>query len=61
MTQALEKSEWLRRYKQTFIDVGCTEEFAVDCVGAPPFEEMSRDFEDDPEGAAQMEMSYWDE
>lgn len=61
MTQSLEKSEWLRRYRQAFIDVGCTEALADDCVGASPFEEVSECFEDDPEGAAQMEMSYWDE
>jgi hypothetical protein len=55
------ENEWLRRYKQAFKDTAnLTDAEAAECAGAVSFEEASRGFEDDPEGAAQMEMSYWD-
>ena len=33
---------------------------AKEMAEAIGFKEASSEFEDDPEGAAQMEMSYWD-
>ncbi len=54
------REEWLRRYKQRFIDVGrITDGHAQACAEAEPFEVLSDMFEDDPEGAADEEMSYW--
>jgi hypothetical protein len=38
---------------------GLIERIADDCVGAVTFEEASDGYEDDPEGAADGEMSYW--
>ncbi len=54
------ENEWLARYRQTFVDAGCSLEEAMDCAYASPYEEVSKYFEDDPEGAAQEEMSYWE-
>ncbi len=52
--------EWLTRYKQRFIDVaGLTPAQADDCSRAESFDVLSEMFEDDPEGAADEEMSYW--
>jgi hypothetical protein len=54
--------EWMRRYRQRFIDAAhVSDKVADDCAGAVPFEEASDGFEDDPEGAADEEMSYWTE
>jgi hypothetical protein len=52
--------EWLRRYRQRFLDVGLTPEAADACARAEPFDVLSEMFEDDPEGAADEEMSYWE-
>ena len=57
----IEKSEWLRRYKQQFLSVVLDDDKAQDCVDAVTFEEASDGYEDDPEGSADMEMSYWEE
>lgn len=55
------KEEWLKRYKQAFIDIADMPEIvADDMAGASAFEDASRGFEDDPEGAAQEELSYFD-
>jgi len=55
------QEEWMRRYRQTFMDVaGLSESEAKEMAEAIGFKEASSEFEDDPEGAAQMEMSYWD-
>lgn len=55
-----EETEWLRRYKARFIVVaGLTPEQAEACANAESFEVLSESFEDDPEGAADEEMSYW--
>ena len=57
----LSQDEWLRRYKQRFIDVvGMTQAHADECAEAESFEVLSEYFKDDPEGAADSEMSYWD-
>lgn len=55
------REEWLRRYQQRFVDVaGLSAEQAADVAATETFERLSEDYEDDPEGAADMEMSYWD-
>ena len=56
------REEWLGRYRQRLIGVaGLSEQHAQQCVEAGDgFEAMSDGYEDDPEGAADMEMSYWD-
>lgn len=54
------KEEWLERYKARFIKVAdITSEQAEECASADSFEVLSDGFEDDPEGAADSEMSYW--
>jgi hypothetical protein len=65
----MKKEEWLRRYRQRFIDridptnlkPGGLERIADDCVEAVSFEDASDFFELDPEGAADEEMSYWND
>ena len=52
--------EWLDRYKRRFIErAGLTEAQAQACADAEPFEVLSEMFEDEPEDAADEEMSYW--
>ena len=52
---------WLARYRQRFIDrAGLTPEQAEACARAEPFTVLAEGFEDDPEGAVDEEMSYWD-
>jgi hypothetical protein len=59
---SLSRDEWWARYKQRFIDrAGLTDAQAQGCVDAVSYEEVSDMFEDDPEGAADEEMSYWSE
>lgn len=59
----MDEAEWMRRYKQRFITVA---EMAPDVVDrmvnadGRPFAELAEGFEDDPEGAADEEMSYWE-
>ena len=54
------QSEWLDRYKRRIMErAGVPEKFADDCAHAEPFEVLSDMFEDDPEGAADEELSYW--
>lgn len=56
-----EQQEWLRRYADRIRSVtGMSEEFSWACARAETFEVLSDMFEDDPEGAADEEMSYWD-
>lgn len=56
-----EQQAWLARYKRRFMDVaGLTESQAAACANAESFTVLSEGFEDDPEGAADSEMSYWD-
>lgn len=59
---AITEREWLERYGQQFIRVlGISKKLADECVMAEDFGVLSEGYEDDPEGAADMEMSYWDE
>lgn len=58
----MEKEEWLARYKQRFIEqAGLTDRQAQACAEAETFEVLSEMFADDPEDAADEEMSYWSE
>ena len=53
-------AEWLERYKRRLIAVaGITERHAEQAARAEAFEVLSDGFVDDPEGAADSEMSYW--
>ena len=55
------KEEWLARYKKRFIErLGLTEAQAEKCAQAESVEVLSGNFADDPEGSADMEMSYWE-
>ena len=55
------RDEWLRRYEDRIVAVARVErKFAHAAATADTFEVLSEDYEDDPEGAADMEMSYWD-
>jgi hypothetical protein len=56
-----EQAEWLRRYAARIVErTGYTQEFGDLCARAESFEVLSDMFEDDPEGAADEEMSYWE-
>jgi hypothetical protein len=58
---AINRDEWLQRYQQRFMkEAGVNAEQARQCSEAEPFEVLSDGFEDDPEGAADSEMSYWE-
>lgn len=57
----LSQQEWLDRYKAQFVKRGCLPELAESASRAETFDVLSEDYEDDPEGSADMEMSYWDE
>lgn len=57
----LTEEEWLQRYQQRFIDVaGVSSAQARAAAKAESFHVLSHMFEDDPEGAADSEMSYWE-
>ena len=57
----MDKSEWLRRYRAEFKSAAdLADKEAEDCAQAVTFEDASSCYKDVPEGAAQMEMSYWD-
>ena len=57
----LRRDVWLERYARRFVEVGaCDEAGALACSQAESFEVLSDGYEDDPEGAADMEMSYWE-
>lgn len=56
----MDRAEWLRRYMNRFIErADLTPKQAEQCAKAESFEVLSQGFEDDPEGAADEEMSYW--
>lgn len=58
---SIPRDEWLKRYAQRIMDVaGVDRDFARASSEAEAFEILSDGYEDDPEGAADMEMSYWD-
>ncbi len=52
--------EWKVRYKAEFMARVKDARFAQQCVDAAEFPGVMDGYEDDPEGAAQMEMSYWE-
>ncbi len=55
------EAEWLERYKQRFIErAELTPTQAQAFAEAESFATLSEFFEDDPEGAADEEMSYWE-
>ncbi len=55
------QQEWLDRYKRRFIEVAeLTERQAQACANAEDFATLSLYFEDEPEEAADEEMSYWE-
>jgi hypothetical protein len=55
------KDAWFERYKARFIECAeLTAEQAEAFATAETFELLSEGFEDDPEGAADEEMSYWE-
>lgn len=57
----MDQQEWLTRYKRRFMErANMTEAQAEWCVEAEPFAVLSEFFEDDPEGAADEEMSCWE-
>lgn len=57
----MNQDEWLDRYTRRIMAVsGLSEQQARRCAEAETFEVLSDGFEDDPEAAADMEMSYWD-
>lgn len=57
----MHQDEWLARYKRRFVNVaGLTESQAEACGNAESFEVLSEGFENDPEGAADEELSYWE-
>jgi hypothetical protein len=54
------QQEWLGRYKRRFVErAGLTDAQAQACAEAESFDVLSDMFEDDPEDAADEEMSYW--
>lgn len=56
------RDEWERRFKQRIIDrAGTTEAQAQAELEGGTFEVLSQGFENDPEGAADEAMSYWEE
>jgi len=53
--------DWSARYKARLIAGSrVDEDTAQDCLDACPLDELKDSFEDDPEGAANEEMSYWE-
>jgi hypothetical protein len=55
------ESEWLERYQRRLMDKAhLPESSAKACAEAESFAVLSEWFEDDPEGAADEELSYWD-
>ncbi len=57
----LTEQEWLARYQLRLMEqADLTEAQAREMSSALPFEELCEMFEDDPEGAADEEMSCWE-
>lgn len=60
-TTQIPKAEWLARYRRRLITVCHMSELQAEQMAPDDeFTERSEFFEDDPEGAADEEMSYWD-
>lgn len=56
----LTKNEWLTRYKARFMERAGLDEAGAQCQAeAVSYEELVDGFEEDPEGAADEEMSNW--
>lgn len=54
------EAEWMDRLRKRFAERAAMSDEGVRAVSdACTFEEWSDGFEDDPEGAADEEMSYW--
>ncbi len=54
--------EWLDRYARRIMEVANVGQvFGDTCAEAESFDVLSEGYEDDPEGAADSEMSYWTE
>lgn len=57
----IERAEWERRFKARIIEkADVSEGVADDELRAGPFGDIYEGFENDPEGAADMSMSYWE-
>jgi hypothetical protein len=54
------REEWLARYKRRFVEIAGVTPAQAEMFAEEPFEQISEFFEDDPEGAADEEMSYWE-
>ncbi len=59
--QRIDRDEWLRRYKRRFIErAKVTEAQANALAETESFTVLSEDYKNDPEGAADEEMTYWE-
>jgi hypothetical protein len=56
--EPISEEEWMRRLRVRFIERAG--EGADECADTCQYEEWRKGFEDDPEGAADEEMSYWE-
>ena len=54
------QDEWLRRYQQRFTERTGDDQIGQAMAAAETFEKLVEYFEEDPEGAADEEMSCWD-
>jgi hypothetical protein len=54
------QQEWLERYKRQFVAIAGVTPAQAEVFADEPFEQISEFFEDDPEGAADEEMSCWE-
>lgn len=58
--EKITKREWKKRYKVQLIkSAGITKKFAEEVYQAG--KELPHDYNDDPEDAALMELSYWND
>jgi hypothetical protein len=57
--ETMSQEEWLDRYERRFIARCIPAHVAREAARAEPFEVLADGYEDDPEGAADLEMSYW--
>ena len=55
----MDKETWIFRYKERFVKAGLSPWQAQKFVETTDIEEARASFEDDPEAAAEEEMSYW--
>jgi hypothetical protein len=57
----MDKDSWISRCAAQFEKVAGVPEKDAFFMAGVAFDETHDDFEDDPEGAADSEMSYWDD